>query len=184
ETPEDATPGRTAPPPARPGAADRVPADLDRRAEDRPCAHAGAAPDRRALAQLVPPLRAAHKVVVRRLDAGGDEDVLLERRVRGDVRHRLDLRARADRRVVLAERATPADAVVAGLAALADAGLVADDHSRAEARSSEDDRARRDDGARSEHEWRQFLPPRGGARRKARLFADDRVVEDRAVVGD
>ncbi len=77
-----------------------------------------------------PTLRAAHEVVVRRDDARGDEDVLLERRVGGDVRLGLDLRQRADRRVVLDERAAPEDDVVADRHALAHARLVAEDHAR------------------------------------------------------
>ena len=53
----------------RAGADERLLADLDRRAEDRAAADARAAADRRALDQLVPPLGAAHEVVVRRHDA-------------------------------------------------------------------------------------------------------------------
>ena len=97
--------------------------------------------------QLVAPLGAAHEVVVRRHDARRDEDVLLERRVRGDVGVGLDLRQRADRRVVLDERAAADDDVVADRDALADARLVADDHPRADRRAREHDRAGRDDGA-------------------------------------
>ncbi len=87
-------------------------------------------------------LRAAHEVVVRRHDAGSDEDVVLERRVGGDVRLRLDLRQRAHRRVVLDQRAAAEHDVVADRDALADAGLVAEDHARADPRAGEDDRAR------------------------------------------
>ena len=57
-------------------------------AEDRAAADARAASDRRPSHQLAAPLGAAHEVVVRRHDARRDEDVLLERRVRGDVRVR------------------------------------------------------------------------------------------------
>ena len=92
---------------------ERLLADLDPRAEDGAAADARAAPDRRALDQLVALLGAAHEVVVRRHDARRDEDVLLERRVRGDVRVGLDLRQRADRRVVLDQRAAADDDVVA-----------------------------------------------------------------------
>ena len=62
--------------------------------------------------QLVAALGAAHEVVVRGDDAGRDEHVLLERRVRGDVGIRLDPRARPDGRVVLDERAAADDDVL------------------------------------------------------------------------
>src|SRR5256885_17007494 len=97
-----------------------------------------AAPDRRALDQLAPLFGASHVVVVRRRHTRGDEDVVLERRVGGDVGVSLDLGQGADRGVVLDERATPNDDVDAGLDPLANPGLVADDHARAEFRAGED----------------------------------------------
>ena len=105
-------------------------ADLDTGTEDRAAADARTATDRRALDQVVPLLGSAHEVVVRRDDAGRDEDVLLERRVRGDIGVGLDLGQRPDRRVVLDQRAAADDHVVADAHALADAGLVAEDDAR------------------------------------------------------
>ena len=65
----------------------------------------------RALHERAPALGAAHEVVVRRDDAGRDEDVVLELAVGGDVGLGLDPHARADARVVLDRRAAPDDAV-------------------------------------------------------------------------
>ena len=94
---------------------------------------------------VVPPLGAAHEVVVRRDDAGRDEDVLLERRVGGDVGARLDLVIAPI--VVSFSTSEPRPRTTSSpiVHALADAGLVAEDHARADRRAGEDDRARRDD---------------------------------------
>src|SRR5581483_7019463 len=107
-------------------------------------ADAGTAPDRRAFHERLPTLGAPHEVVVRRDDAGRDEDVLFEGRVRGHVGLGLDARAAADRRVVLDERAASDDDVVGELDTLAHARLIADDAVGADRRAGEDDRARRD----------------------------------------
>ena len=133
-------------------------ADLDPGAEHRAAADACAAPDRRPAAELVPLLGPAHEVVVRRDHARRDEDLVLERRVGGDVGVGLDLRQRADRRVVLDERAAPDDDVVADLAALADARLVADDHALADTSSRR----------------RRSRPPRRSSPRRARAAAAPR----------
>ena len=147
------------------------------RGEDRRAADPSAAPDRRALHQRMPLLGAAHEVVVRRHDAGRDEDVVLERRVGGDVGVGLDLRQRADR----ACRSRPASRGRRRRrrrARRARARRPGRRRSRARrARAREDDRAGRDDRARAELEWRQRLSFRGRARREHRLLADDRVVE-------
>src|SRR5262245_41063280 len=58
---------------------ERLLADLDAGTEHRPAADPCATAYRRALDQLAPTLRSTHEIVVRRHDAGGDEDVLLER---------------------------------------------------------------------------------------------------------
>ena len=122
-------------------------------------------------------LRAAHEVVVGGHDARCDEDVLLERRVGGDVRVGLDLRHRADRRVVLDERAAAEDDVVADRHALAYARLVAEDHPRPDPRTGEHDRAGRDDRAVTDLGGRQRVTLRRRPRRERRLLPDDRVLE-------
>src|SRR5256885_12261714 len=131
-----------------------------------------AAPDRRALDQLARLCGAAHVVVVRRRHTRGDEDMVVERGVGGDVGVSLDVGQGADRAVVLDERATPNDDVGADLDRLTNAGLIADDHALAEFRAGEDDRAGRDDRAGAELERRQRLPLGGRARRQRWLLAD------------
>ncbi len=129
------------------------------------------------LIERVALLRASHVVVVRRDDARRDEDVLLERRVRGDVRLGLDLRHRPDRRVVLDERAAADHDVVADRDALAHARLVAEDDALADRRPGEDDGAGGDDRPRADLRRRQRLALRGRARRERRLLPDDGVLE-------
>ena len=129
------------------------------------------------LTSVVPSLGAPHEVVVRRDDARRDEDVLLERRVRGDVGLGLDLRHRADRRVVLDERAAAEDDVVADRHALAHARLVAEDDARADPRAREHDRAGRDDRPVADLGRRERLALRRRARRERRLLPDDGVLE-------
>ena len=99
-----------------------------------------------------PLLRATHEVVVRRHDAGRDEDVLLERRVRGDVgrppgssssrrsscRSRRASRGRATTSSPISTRSRTQD-----WSPRIDA--------RADRRAGEDDRAGRDDRAVAEH---------------------------------
>src|SRR5215210_5660764 len=109
----------------RAGADEGLLADLDSGTENRSASHAGSAPDRRPLDELVAALGPAHEVVVRRDDARRDEDVGLERRVGGDVCVRLDPRERTDRRVVLDQRPAADDDVVTDLDALPHARLVA-----------------------------------------------------------
>ena len=67
------------------GADERLLADLDPGAEDGAAADARTSADRRPGNQLVASLGTPHEVVVRRDDARCDEDVVLERRVGGDV---------------------------------------------------------------------------------------------------
>src|SRR3954468_15412125 len=159
------------------GADERLLADLDARAEDGATSDARAAPDRRALHPRLPPLRTAHEVVVRRDDARRDEDVLLQRRVRGDVRLGLDARAGADRRVVLDQRTAPEDAVVGKRDSLADARLVADDAVRPDRGSRKDDRAGRDHRAVADPRRRQRIALRRRPRAEGGLLADDGVLE-------
>ncbi len=156
---------------------ERLLADLDARAQDRASADARAAPDRRPRDELVAPLGAAHEVVVRRHDAGSDEDVVLERGVGGDVRLRLDLGQRAHRRVVLDQRAAAEHHVVADRDSLADARLVAEDHARADPRTGEDDRSGGHDRPLPDLGRRERLALRGGARRERRLLPHDGVLE-------
>jgi hypothetical protein len=126
----------------------------------------------------VPPLGAAHEVVVRRHDAGGDEHVLLERRVRGHVCVRLDLRAGTDENVVLDEGAASDDDVLAELAALTNAGLVADDDPLPQPRSREDDGAGEDAYPLRDDEGRQLFAGGGRIARQHRRLPDYGVVAD------
>ena len=162
----------------RAGADEGLLADLDSREEHRTAAHACAAADRRAAPEDVALLGPAHQVVVRRDDAGRDEDVLLEDRVGGDVGIRLDLRPGAHGGVVLDERAHAHDHLVAELAALADARVISDDDPASQLGSGEDDGAREDRGAVSDDERRQRLGARGGTRPEGRRLAHDGVVAD------
>ena len=109
--------------------------------------------------QLVALLGAAHEVVVRRDDAGRDEDVLLERRVGGDVGARPGSSSRAPI-VVSFSTSEPRPITTSSpiVDALAHARLVADDHARA------DRRARRRRSRRSRRSSRRRSPPAAAAR--------------------
>ncbi len=157
--------------------------DLDPREEHGSAADSRAAADRGAFAQGVPRLGSPHEVVVRRDDAGRDEDVLLQGRVGGDVRVRLDGRPGAHGRVVLDERAAADDDAVAEVAALPYAGLVADDDAASRAGCRRKRRRRRG--------WRvpspttsggSFGAARGRAGAERRRLSDDGVVADHDVL--
>ena len=174
----------------RAGSDERLLADLDARQQHRRPADARATSDRRALDQLVPALGPTHQVVVRRDDAGRDEDVIFERAVRRDVGVGLQLAASPDRGVVLDRCAAPDHAALPDRHALAHDREVADDHARGERGAGEHDRSRRDRAALADHEPRQCSALRGrgpaehGALAEHRVVADERARPDPAAVVD
>ena len=144
----------------RAGADERLLADLDAGQQHGAAADPGAAADRGALDQRVARLRAAHEVVVGGDHAGGDEHVVLEQAVRGDVGVDWIL-AKSPMTVSFSTQTPrPITHLAPIVAALADAGQVADDAALAQRRAGRQHRAGADRAAAAEHQRRAAA--RGG----------------------